>query len=91
MRLRERGVVAGFEFTFGSSDTLLLGRRRRIRRWRRRRSSTRGPGPEVKNEERKKLLQFFFFTYSLLDMKGEKEKKEGNTGLVCVVVVCVCE
>lgn len=45
----------------------------------------------MKNEERKKLLQFFFFTYSLLDMKGEKEKKEGNTGLVCVVVVCVCE
>lgn len=44
----------------------------------------------MKNEERKNCYNFFF-TYSLLDMKGEKEKKEGNTGLVCVVVVCVCE
>lgn len=81
MRLRERGVVAGFEFTFGSSDTLLLGRRRRIRR---RRTSTCGPGPEVKKEERKNCFNFFLFPAGY---EGEKEKR--RTLGWCVWLSCV--
>jgi hypothetical protein len=82
VRLRERGVVAGFEFTFGSSDTLLLGRRRRIRR--RRRTSTCGPGPEVKKEERKNCFNFFLFPAGY---EGEKEKR--RTLGWCVWLSCV--